>query len=1451
MQSECNGQIYVAIGSSAGGLEALQHLVVSLVKSSGFIYIIAQHHSLAQKSVLASILGRKSVIPITTIEITTHFKPDILYILPPHLQLISHYGKLKIIPIQEPILPPLPLIDTLFYTLTQIKEAQCIAILLSGTGHDGTAGMIQIKENNGITIVQSPEEAHFDSMLKSAIDAGVVDYILPVYEMTQKLKQLSSSLRDGSYVMEETAFERIRKIVQQHKQIDFYKYKDDTIQRRIQKRMTYLKFDTLEEYATYLSANQQEVSNLEKEIFIGVTSFFRDPKAFEALKIKLHEKIFPLQEMSEFRIWSVACSTGEEAYSLAIIVMDICEKLQKNIQLKIFASDIDDRALGKGRVGEYSKAALQQVEPQIIKKYFVQTHTDNYQIIKELRNKIVFTHHNFLQDPPFINIDLISCRNVLIYLLSSSQHEVFHFFHYALKKNALLFLGSSESTLASIDHFITLDQYFSIYEKEGKSSLPRLPRRLFQQDSKTQPFVGDKHMAPLDPIQIENYLHDEIFNFFSPSCIVVDQNYDIVYKKGLIPYIHFSDGIVNLNLLKNLDTDLQYEATLLLNHIDSSGLPQSSKFIEIGSGDNGRFVRIIAQPLNLPATSKMIFLYFQDFSVQELRLNGTIHPLFKEKAVFSTLSAQLAQAREEVQNLSDELLFLKQNMSMINAELQDSNEKLQSTVEEFETSNQELQSSNEELHNALDENVNLQQKLSLIFEASLEGIIILDLDAKHIFVNDQAADMLGYTPQYLIGKESHSLWHHTKTDDTSYPESECPLLGVLKDGEKGRGNDLFWRKDGSSFEVSLSRSPIIEGGKISGALIFFHDISDTVAAEKKAAYEHQLTTTYLEVSGLLVMILDTEGTIISINRSGAKILGAPQEKIIGQNWFDTYIAPESSHEIKALFKKIIHKSLPFASQYINPILDAEGNHHLISWNNALHTDKTGNIIGVISTGNDITQEESLTQQLMLSSLQYETTFKAAQIGIAHVALDGSWIDVNEYLCHLIGYTKEELLLLTFQDITHPDDIQKDMAHVEQLLNGIKETYGAEKRYIHKNGNIVWIYLSVYLLRNSNEKPLYFISTIQDISQIKMLMFELDERKTELENIIKFAPNPIILHDEDGLILMLNDVWSEITGYALKETPTLHVWAEKVVGANQKSLLKSINNLHAPEAQIQEGEYTIRTKEGKMVTWIISSAPLGKLHNNKHLMIVSAMDVTELQSHEKLMLAQSRQAAMGDMIGMIAHQWRQPLTVISMVANNLKAHLELEDLIPTSELEKLTNVLSEQTQYLSRTIDDFRNFFKPDKRKEKVSLCEIYDRLKTIVDKTLVNNQITLSFSRDCTIKILTFPNELVQVLINLINNAKDAIKEQNIQNGKINIQTTHEETSLTITVQDNGGGIESTVIEQLGEPYITTKKTNGTGLGLYMSKIIIEKHLDGRLQWKNCDKGSCFSIILPYEIDTK
>ncbi|MDO8454816.1 MAG: PAS domain S-box protein, partial [Sulfurimonas sp.] len=460
-------------------------------------------------------------------------------------------------------------------------------------------------------------------------------------------------------------------------------------------------------------------------------------------------------------------------------------------------------------------------------------------------------------------------------------------------------------------------------------------------------------------------------------------------------------------------------------------------------------------------------------------------------------------------------------------------------------------------------------------------------------------------------------------------------------------------------------------------------------------------------------------------------------------------------------------------------------------------------------------------------------------------LDGSWLDVNEYLCNLVGYTKEELLKLTFKDISHTDDLDSDMEYIHKLLENKLNTYHMEKRYIHKNGSIIWIHLSVILLRDAFGKPLYFISTIQDISQVKMLILELESKKNEFENIIRFAPNPIMLYDEDGKILMVNEVFEEMTGYKIKEIPTVAEWSEKAFGMQENIDILDVDKLFKENIRKDGGVFTVTTKDGKQLVWVFSLSPLSGVSSRKRVIISSSMDITEIQRKEEMMLAQSRQAAMGDMIGMIAHQWRQPLSVISMVGNNVKVSLDLNGEVSQSELYNLADVLNEQTQYLSHTIDDFRSFFKPEKSKEKVILCRVYEKLESMTRKLLENNQITLNFIDDCNVAFYAYQNELIQVLLNLINNAKDAIKERNIKDGKIEIHTSFTDDLLTINISDNAGGIDKSVIGRLGEPYVTTKSENGTGLGICISLTIVKKHFNGKLRWKNIDGGSCFTITLP------
>lgn len=542
-------EVFVAIGSSAGGFEALSELVTNLPQKTGFFYFLAQHHARGEKTILAELLGRKSTIEVVLVQEGITFLPDVLYVLPPELKVIVHHNKPTIIPAEENLLSPLPNADFLFTQLSTIAHAKVIAILLSGSGNDGTKGMKLIKEANGITIAQTPEEAMFESMPRSAISTKLVDYILSVEEIGNKLAKIAFTIADGSYLKQEVPYDAIVKILYKEKQLDLFGYKEETIQRRIDKRMHILNLKTIHQYAKYIKLNAQEVDILTQEILIGVTEFFRGTEAFEALKNVMKEKLALLPEYSEFRMWSVACSSGEEPYSLAIVANEVLRELDKHLYIRIFASDLDDRALQKARQGEYKADILEHVPSELVGRYFEKVE-NGYKVVKSLRDIVVFAHHNFLNNPPFINMDLISCRNVFIYLKSSIQKEVFSLFHYALKSEGVLFLGLSESILSSSDYFATIDNKNRIYQKKEQQKESIFPIQVVSKHPKKLANTGKNAMQKLiSPSVIEKHLQEDLFEYFSNESLIVDNDYNMVYKKGNIPYLGFSDGIASLIFL--------------------------------------------------------------------------------------------------------------------------------------------------------------------------------------------------------------------------------------------------------------------------------------------------------------------------------------------------------------------------------------------------------------------------------------------------------------------------------------------------------------------------------------------------------------------------------------------------------------------------------------------------------------------------------------------------------------------------------------------------------------------------------------------------------------------------------------------------------------------------------------------------------------------------------------
>ena len=1447
---------FIGIGASAGGLHAFEELVTLLPQKENFVYIIAQHLDTNKKSALVEILSRFTVMPVQEISLGTLFLPNHIYIIPPGFNLITKNGHLTLKKIDSTSHSSTPSIDIFFDSLAEYKRSNCIGIILTGSGKDGTEGIKSIKKNDGITISQSPDEAEFDSMPQSAIDSKKVDYIL-------ELKQIANDLTDIILTKNRglptninslgSSFKSVRELLLEKEDIDINQYKYETIRRRINKRMILLHISNIEEYLLYIKTDSEELHHLHQDILIGVTTFFRDKEAFEALKSELFVYLQTKQNNYKLRLWSIACSTGEEAYSLAILVTEISKELNKTFDLHIFATDIDEVSLAKARKGIYQNEFLSGVEPLLLQKYFTKS-KNSYKIIESIRKKIIFTNHNILSDPPFTNQDLISCRNFLIYILPQIQKELFKLFNYVLKENGILFLGSSESTISSVKYFVSINNEHRIYKKEQLKKPLKISSHYFSQHLKEKEAtqVEQKNRQTHTNQTIEKEISEKIFDFFAPNCVLINKDYSIVYKKGELSFINMTDGFVSLNILENIDKRLRYDLKVIINRVFSSKKLRESNFIEIHlEKDENKFIKIIAHPFETQNSSFMVLLYFQEIDAKDLQFNTSELILRNDSFLLESLTTQIEKIQEDNHHLADELIINKENMQLLNEELQSSNEELQSSNEELETSNEELQSSNEELHLSIHNEQLTQQKLSEILNSSQDGIIGLDLEGNHTFVNKATLQMLGFSEDELLGNNAHRIWHHTKPDGSNYHLDGCTLHHGLTSGESVRTKDLFWKKDGTFMEVEVLQNPIFHNKQITGAVLSFHDITKENALKKEIKYEHSLAQNYLNITGTLVMELDIYGNIMMINSEGCNLLKIKKDKAIGKNFIDNFIPLDIRVQVKKVFHSVISKNEKTLSHYKNELIDTKGNIHSLSWINNYIKDKEGKITGVITSGRDITEEEKLSNKLQHQEQLYKLTFEEAEIGIAHVSLDGAWVDTNEYLSNLLGYTKEEFKTMKVSDITYTDDINNDKFLIKNLLNESANSYNIEKRYISKSGQIVWVNLSVVLLENELNQPLYYLKIIRDISKIKLLMYDLHQEKERFKKIIEFIPIPVLIYNEQGEILFLNKVFRNVIGFTHKELSNINKFIKKLFPNESSGKIHELQEYYTnPTLTTEIQTQVFTTKSSQKITAILNAVSLEAAEENQQkVFIVAMIDITDLQEKDELMIAQSRQAAMGEMLSMIAHQWRQPLSVISMAANTIQMDIDLENKISTKDIEDMISTVGKQTAYLSNTVDDFRDFFKPDKHREETSIAKTLEQITDLVKKSLQSNNITLELPSTKDVIISTYAHQLIQVLINIINNAKDALIEKKSYNAIIKIDCEKEKDELILSICDNAGGIDASVKDKLGQAYVSTKSKNGTGLGLYMSIVIVQKHLKGRLYWESDENGSCFYIALPLVYD--
>ncbi len=733
------------MGASAGGLEAFKEFFEAMPDAPGMAFVLVQHLDPTHKSLMVSLLRNHTKMAVTEVRDNTRVVPNHVYIIPPNKDMAILNGKLHLMDptaargFRKPI-------DFFLRSLAEDQTDKAVGIILSGTGTEGTLSLKDIKGKGGLSIVQDPTTAKYDGMPRSAIAAGAEDFILPVKEIPDALLKYAKNRKfkpEEKPIPVSTPYELLEKvfiILRNETGCNFSDYKSSTIIRRIEKRMALNQIDKLANYIKHLQNSREEVLKLFKELLIGVTSFFRDKEAFEALKQNVIPEIIEnKQDGDTIRIWVAGCSTGEEAYSIAILFDEAIRKQKKSLKIQIFASDLDEDAIHMARQAVYPETISTDVGVERLSRYF-QSDTNSYRIKKEIRDQIIFAEHNLIKDPPFSKLDMVTCRNLLIYLNVEAQRKVFAIFHYALNPKGILFLGNSESLGEYASLFEVLDRKHKIFKfKDVKQDKMPDIAHLFQEPIPLK-------MANATPPKREwqtslaRITEKMLLANYAPSCVIVNNKGDAVYFSGNTgKYLQPSPGEAKLNIIdmarEGLRTDLR---SLLLKGLKRKKT-ETRKNIKVKTNGNEQLIDLSILPLaETGLDSEYWLVTFEDVAmIPEKGVEAEDKSAAENTTELHAMEQELAATKEYLRSTIEQLEISNEELKSSNEELQSSNEELQSTNEEMETSKEELQSVNEEivtvnteLQGKIDELAQAYDDMNNLLASTEIGTIFLDSDLK-------------------------------------------------------------------------------------------------------------------------------------------------------------------------------------------------------------------------------------------------------------------------------------------------------------------------------------------------------------------------------------------------------------------------------------------------------------------------------------------------------------------------------------------------------------------------------------------------------------------------------------------------------------------------------------------------------------------------------------------------
>lgn len=884
----------VGLGASAGGLEALEDFFRHMPADSGMAFVVVTHQPASHTSLLPDLLRKHTGMPVQEVTAGVRVEPDHIYLSQPGLHLALIHTVLQPMHADDSHTSLQFPIDYFFRTLAEDQKEHAICIILSGTGTDGTLGLQAVKGVGGMCMAQSEQSARFPGMPNSAIATGLVDYILTAEQLPEALL----SFVQGPYVQGEVVPSRtgsftddylrqLYVLLRNYTKHDFSVYKTSTLRRRIERRMNVQQIQAADRYLAFLREHSYERDLLFQELLIGVTSFFRDPEAFEVLATQaLPELLATRADTQTIRVWVPGCSTGEEAYSLAILLREGLERLDKQCPVQIFATDLSGPAIEKARTGLFPDGIAIDVRPERLERYFLKEE-GGYRIRKGIREMVIFAQQDLLTDPPFTKLDLLSCRNLLIYLEASVQKQLVPLFHYVLNPGGLLFLGSSESVGSSSELFTVIDKRWKVFQrKESVVSQPLMefPVGSLRPDRSEEVIAGlSKQSSPA----LSDLVGRLLLQQFAPPSVVVSENGDIVYIHGQTGlFLQPAPGPPSLNIFAMAREGLRVDLTAAVRRAVSQDTPVIHRGVQIKTNGGSATIDLGVQRLADPEPLRGLYLVTlqADEPVRSARAKRKRHSSLPQDERVAELEHEVQALRETLQSTVEEANTANEELQSTNEELQSTNEELQSSNEELETAKEEMQSLNEELQTV---NSELQSKVEDLSQTNDDmqnllnstdiATLFLDNDFRIKRFTSQATQMIKLIASD-VGRPIGDLVTNLVYDNLEADAHEVLRTLSSKEVEMASSEGTWYRMRIMPYRTAEN--------VIDGLVITFINISGQKQAQQVSRDALLYVETLVETVWEPLVVLDADLHVASANRAFYRLFHMREEDTVGSLFYE-------------------------------------------------------------------------------------------------------------------------------------------------------------------------------------------------------------------------------------------------------------------------------------------------------------------------------------------------------------------------------------------------------------------------------------------------------------------------------------------------------------------------------------------------------------------------------------